>query len=488
MTSTTSNKLGVISLAALVVSAMIGGGVYNLPQNMAQNSSAGAIIIAWIITGIGMWFLASTFSTLADVKPDMTAGIYGYGQLGFGRFTGFLVAWGYWICNCCANVGYAILLMDSLNYFFPPYFQGGNNLLSVIGGSIMIWLMYFAVMAGVKQTAILNNIGVIGKLLPLGIFVLILFFFFQSSVFSTDFWGHNVIPSLTDKDLGGVFPQIKSTMLVTLWVFIGIEGAVVISSRARSQKDVGKATIIGFLLCWSTYVLLSLLPLGHFSQGELAVMPAPSTGIVLNGVVGSWGDLLMNVGVIISILSSWLVWTLMLASLPYEAAKDGTFPKVFAKENKNESPSFSLLVSSILMQIFMIIVYFSNNAWNLMLSITGVMILPCYFFCTLYLWKISRKEEDFKNNSNRKIHIALLTGVIGTLYAVWLIYAAGLGLMLVAAIIYSLGIPVFWWARKEAGAIGQIDHVEKLFMVLIVLAAIVGIFYTATNFQSLMAG
>ena len=125
MTSTTSNKLGVISLAALVVSAMIGGGVYNLPQNMAQNSSAGAIIIAWIITGIGMWFLASTFSTLADVKPDMTAGIYGYGQLGFGRFTGFLVAWGYWICNCCANVGYAILLMDSLNYFSPPTFRVG---------------------------------------------------------------------------------------------------------------------------------------------------------------------------------------------------------------------------------------------------------------------------------------------------------------------------------------------------------------------------
>lgn len=352
----------------------------------------------------------------------------------------------------------------------------------------MIWLMYFAVMAGVKQTAILNNIGVIGKLAPIGIFILILIFCFHPEVFSTDFWGHSVIPSLMDKDLGGVFPQIKSTMLVTLWVFIGIEGAVVISSRARSQKDVGKATIIGFLLCWSAYVLLSLLPLGRYSQGELSVMAAPSTAAVLNGVVGSWGDILMNIGVIISILSSWLVWTLMLASLPYEAAKGGTFPKAFARENKNESPSFSLLVSSILMQIFMIIVYFSSNAWNLMLSITGVMVLPCYFFCTLYLWKISRKEEDFKNNSNRKIHVALFTGVMGTLYAVWLIYAAGLGLMLVAAIIYSLGIPVFWLARKEAGAIGQINHTEKLFMVLIILAAIVGIFYTAANFKSLMGG
>ena len=116
------------------------------------------------------------------------------------------------------------------------------------------------------------------------------------------------------------------------------------------------------------------------------------------------------------------------------------------------------------------------------------MILPCYFLCTLYLWKIARKEEDFKNNSNRKIHAALLTGVVGTLYAVWLIYAAGLGLMLVAAIIYSLGIPIFWMARKEAGAISQINHVEKLFMVLIVVAAVVGIFYTAANFTSLMGG
>ena len=482
------NKLGVMSLAALVVSAMIGGGVYNLPQNMAQEAATGAILIAWIITGIGMWFIASTFSTLADVKPEMTAGIYGYAQLGFGHFSGFLVAWGYWICNICANVGYAVLLMDSMNYFFPPHFQGGNNLLSVICGSIVIWAMYFIVMAGVKQAAFLNNIGVIGKLIPLAIFILILLFRFDFSVFFTDFWGKDVIPSLMDKDLGGVFPQIKGTMLVTLWVFIGIEGAVVISSRARSQKDVSKATIIGFMTCLFVYALLSLIPLGVLSQGRISEMAAPSTGEVLGHVTGSWGDLLMNVGVIIALLSSWLVWTIMLASLPYEAAKDGTFPKAFARENKNESPSFSLLVSSLAMQLFMIIVYFASNAWNLMLSITGVMILPCYFACTFYLWKISRKEEDFKNNSDRKIHVALFTGVLGTVYAIWLIYAAGLGLMLVAAIIYSLGIPVFWWARKEAGTIDQINHTEKIFIVLIILLAIVGIFYTVANFKSLMGG
>ena len=54
-----TKKLGVVALAGVVISAMLGGGVYNLPQNMAQHASAGAILIAWIITGFGMWFIAN---------------------------------------------------------------------------------------------------------------------------------------------------------------------------------------------------------------------------------------------------------------------------------------------------------------------------------------------------------------------------------------------------------------------------------------------
>ena len=372
-----SKKLGVIALTAVVISAMIGGGVFNLPQNMAQSAGVGAIVIAWVITGVGMWFVANTFRILAAARPDATTGIYTYGELGFGKFIGFLMAWGYWLCNCFANIGYAVLLMDSLNYFFPGYFTGGNNFNSVIGGSIVIWVIFFIVLAGVKGASALNTIGTIGKLVPIVIFLFIVAFVFKVSFFFTNVWGTETIPTLKDVPLGSVMSQVKGTMLVTLWVFIGIEGAVVISDRAKNQKDVGKATLLGFLGCLIMYILLSLLPLGSYSQGQLSPMAAPSTAAVLGGIVGKWGDWLMNIGVIISILSSWLVWTIMLAELPFAAAKAGTFPKSFAKANKNDSPTFSLLVSSIIMQIIMVIVYFSNNAWNLMLSITGVMVLPC---------------------------------------------------------------------------------------------------------------
>ena len=148
--SNDNKKLGVTALAALVVSAMVGGGIFSLPQNMAQGAAAGAVIIAWVITGIGIFFIANTFRVLSAARPDATAGIYAYARLEFGRFAGFQMAWAYWLCNIFGNVGYAVLLMDALNYFFPGTFTGGNNLWSILGGSIVIWTMNFAVLRGTQ--------------------------------------------------------------------------------------------------------------------------------------------------------------------------------------------------------------------------------------------------------------------------------------------------------------------------------------------------
>ena len=135
-TSETSGggKLGVWAVAGVVVSSMIGGGIYSLPQNMAAGASVGAVLLAWLITGIGVYFLANTFRSLSVVKPDLTAGIYMYSRAGFGPYVGFTIGWSYWLCQICGNVGYAVITMDALNYFFPPYFAGGNGIYSIIGG------------------------------------------------------------------------------------------------------------------------------------------------------------------------------------------------------------------------------------------------------------------------------------------------------------------------------------------------------------------
>lgn len=469
----TAAKLGVIGLASIVISSMVGGGVFSLPQNMASGASAGAVLLAWVITGIGMYFIANTFSILSRVKPDLTAGIYMYAREGFGPYVGFTIGWGYWLCQIFGNVGYAVITMDALNYFFPPHFAGGNNLLSIVCGSILIWGFNWVVLRGVKQAAILNVIGTIGKLVPLLLFCFILLFAFHWDKFDVNFWG-NLVEN--GKSLGSLPTQLKSTMLVTLWAFIGIEGAVVLSNRAKSQSAVSKATFLGFLGCLVIYMGLSILPFGFLTQAEIAAVANPSTAGVLEKVVGPWGAVFMNCGLLIAVLSSWLAWTMIAAEIPAAAAENGTFPKVFAKQNAAGAPCVSLWITSALMQLAILMVYFSNNAWNTMLSITGVMVLPAYLASTGYLWKLIEDGEYAKISSKGRA-AALFTATFGTVYGLWLVYAAGIKYLFMAVIFLAIGIPVFIRARREQ-APGQalFSTGEKAVVTLLVLFALAAVY------------
>ena len=463
--------LGVWALAAIVVSSMIGGGIYSLPQNMAQGASVGAVLLAWLITGIGVYFIANTFRILSAARPDLTTGIYMYSREGFGPFVGFIIGWSYWLCQICGNVGYAVITMDALNYFFPPYFSGGNTVQAIIGGSILIWGFNFLVLRGVRQATIINLIGTFAKIVPLILFIIVTLFMFKLKEFEFDFWGEK-----STMDLGNIPTQIKSTMLVTLWSFIGIEGAVVMSKHAKSPQTVGCATFLGFIGCLIIYVLLSVVPYGVMTQEQLANVSNPSTAGILEALVGKWGAWFMNIGLLISVLTSWLAWTVVTAQIPQAAAENGTFPAEFAKENANHAPSVSLWVTSALMQLFMLVVYFSNNAWNSMLSITGVMVLPAYLSSCAYLWKICVDHEYPKTLYIRRSE-AWFTGFMGALYALWLIYAAGLNYLLMAVIFVALGIPVYIWSKKQHHADAPtFSNGESAIALLIAFAAIFAIY------------
>ena len=90
-----SSQLGFWGLTGIVFGMMVGAGIYNIPQNMAAGASAGAVLVSWLITAVGMLLLVATFKTLADRRPDLKAGIYQYARAGWGDYAGFNVAWGY---------------------------------------------------------------------------------------------------------------------------------------------------------------------------------------------------------------------------------------------------------------------------------------------------------------------------------------------------------------------------------------------------------
>jgi arginine:ornithine antiporter/lysine permease len=211
------------------------------------------------------------------------------------------------------------------------------------------------------------------------------------------------------------------------------------------------------------------------SQAEFAIVPNPSTAGILEKVMGKSGAWIMNIGLLVSVLSSWLAWTMVTAEIPQAAATDGTFPKCFAKENKVGTPSVSLWVTSIAMQIFLLLAYFSNNAWNTMLSITGVMVLPAYFMSCAYLWKLCEDGEYSSTTISRST--ALFTSIFGAFYALWLIYAAGLKYLLLAVIILALGIPVYIRARHEQYNEGKVfSKCERCAVTLFIIISLCALY------------
>ncbi|MBA1435056.1 basic amino acid/polyamine antiporter, partial [Bombilactobacillus bombi] len=335
-------KLGLLELVGLVVGSIIGGGVFNLMHDMATGAGAGAIIIGWIITAIGMIMLAFSFQNLTMKRPDLDAGVYSYAEAGFGKYMGFNSAWGYWASAWLGNVGYATLLMSAVAYFLP-IFGNGQNIWSILAASIILWACHFMILRGVESASFVNTIITIAKLIPIFLFLVIVLFAFKLNMFSNDFWftptGHF--------EFADVLKQAKSTMLVTVWVFIGIEGAVVFSGRARKRSDVGKATVLGIITVILIYMLVTLLSFGVMKRAGLAHLSQPAMAQLLQSIVGKWGAMVVNLGLIISVVGAWLSWTMFAGQLPYEAAKEGSFPKMFAKENKNGAPITSLTVTNI---------------------------------------------------------------------------------------------------------------------------------------------
>ena len=441
-TAATSKKLGLGALTALVLGSMIGAGVFSLPQNMATGAAPLAIIIGWTITGVGILALAFVYQGLATRKPELNAGPYAYAKAGFGPFIGFNSAWGYWLSAWLGNVSYAVITFSALSYFFPV-FGDGNTWQAVVAASVVLWLIHWLVLSGVRQAAIVNLITTVAKVAPIILFIAIVAVAFKLNVFTLDFSG------LKTTGLGSVMTQVKSTMLVTLWVFIGIEGASVVSARAEKRKDIGTATMVGFAVALAMYALVSLLSLGILSQPQLAALKNPSMAGVLAAVVGPWGAILINVALVISILGAFLSWTVLAAEIPQVAAQDGTMPRFFARENDRGAPSVSLWVTNGLIQLFLVVTLFANSTYQALFTIASATILVPYIFSGAYAAKIAITGDGYaaKESTRRDLFV----GLVATIYGIWLVYAAGPTYLFMAAMLYAPGIVFYVMARRERG-------------------------------------
>ncbi|KGL52134.1 basic amino acid/polyamine antiporter [Pantoea ananatis] len=451
-------KLGLSALTALVLSSMLGAGVFSLPQNMAAVAGPAALLIGWLITGAGIIFLSLAMLLLTRLKPELDGGIFTYARAGFGELTGFCSAWGYWLCAVIANVSYLVIVFSALSFFTDTpdriIFGNGNTWQAMLGASLLLWLVHWLVLRGVQTAASINLLATLGKLVPLLLFVVLAVLAFNYDRFHFDFSGLSLgVP---------LWEQVKQTMLITLWVFIGVEGAVVVSSRAKHKKDVGRATLLAVLAALLVYLLVTLLSLGIVPRAELAEMRNPSMAGLMTRLTGSWGNAIIVVGLIISVCGAYLSWTIMAAEVPFIAAQQGAFPRSIARQNARNAPAASLWLTNGSIQVCLILIALTGADYNTLLTIASEMILVPYLLVGLYLIKVVKGQQK---------PWSLAVGVGASLYGIWLLYASGPLHLFTSVVLYTPGILLFIFARRRGHEVA-LKPVERVAMMLIVAATL----------------
>ncbi len=257
------------------------------------------------------------------------------------------MVWGYWVANWASNVAIITSFAGYLSLFFP--IMKDTRLLFSIGSfnvevgklitfticSILLWGTHIILTNGVSGAGKLNFLATTTKVTGFLLFIVVTLFAFEASKF-----GQWYTPMIDKSGVShGLLSQVNLAALTTLWAFIGIESAVLLSNRAVSPKTVKRATVAGLLITVAIYLGITILTMGVLHIDKLQTSERPLAD-ALNAAMGHGGGKLMALLALTSLFGSILGWILLSSEVPYQAAKRRFLPFLLHKNKQKKEVQF----------------------------------------------------------------------------------------------------------------------------------------------------
>lgn len=418
-----SKEIGLWTTTSLVIGNMIASGLFMLPATLAIYG--GISLVGWLISGAGALCLALVYSWLSKLQPSATGGPYAYTREGMGTFPAFLVAWGYWISCWCTNAAIAVAFVSYLTAFIPEL--GTNPLFAVGTGLSAIWFLTWINTKGIREAGIVQVITTVLKLVPLLVITIGGLFYLNTDHFIP----FNVS---TQSNLSA----ITSATTLTLFAFLGLESATIPSGNVKNaERTVSRATMIGTLLTTFIYIAGTVAVMGLIPPSILHDSQAPFA----DAAASIWGEearYLVAGGAVISTFGALNGWILIQGQMPMAAARDHLFPRIFARENKNGTPAFGIVISSLLISVLMSMNFSRNLAdtFTFMVLLTTLTVLVPYLFSIISFVMIASKRQALSG-------FKLLIAVIAFLYSMWAIIGAGQETVYWGFVLLMAGLPFY---------------------------------------------
>jgi APA family basic amino acid/polyamine antiporter len=440
--------LGLIIATALVAGNMMGSGIFMLPATLANASSPGASLLAWLLTGAGSIFLAMSFANLGSKFPN-TGGPYDYAKRAFGDFMGFMNAWLYWNGSWIGNAAVVIAVTSYTSFLFPVL--GESRLAAFLFTSAILWIFTIVNIVGVRKAGIVHTV--------ITIFEVCLFLFFII-IAAVHFKMDNLLPLLRPgKGLGTVSAAATST----LWAFVGLESASIAAGEIRNpEKNVKKSTIYGILLVVALYIMINFFAMGNLPQSVLAKSSSPLADILAQ----YFGRGMMAViagAAVVSIIGTTVGWILSTARVAYAAGKDELFPAFFAGVHpKYQTPHVSLIIGSVLINILLLMNYTKSlvSTFNFLILFATLSFLPVYAStAAAEIALLAKRDHGLTVWKFIKCSIIPLLGLV---YAAWTVYGSGAETVMWGFLMILLGVPFYLYrVLKNDRKMAEIRNIEQ---------------------------
>jgi basic amino acid/polyamine antiporter, APA family len=375
-------SLGVVSLTALGIGAIIGAGIFAATGSAAAGSpdhlGAGpAIILSFVVTALACGFAALCYAEFSSMLP-ISGSAYTYSYASFGELIAWVIGWDlileYAVGNIAVAVswsGYLVSLLSGFGIHLPVWASSSYTVMlnavfdgpgktpemltaaraaltaapHLFGVPIVVNIPAMSIVAaitvilviGIRESAAVNSFIVLLKLLIVGFFIAIGLFYVRPE---------NWVPFAPNGWNG-----VMTGAALVFFAYIGFDAVSTTAEEARNpQRDIPRSMILSLSICTVLYIGIALVLTGLVPSLSLNV--ADPLSFALHQHQLDWASGIISFGAVISMTAVILVFQLGQPRIFFSMSRDGLLPPAFAKVHpKFKTPYIPTIITGVFVAV-----------------------------------------------------------------------------------------------------------------------------------------